>query len=346
MKFNEKFKKSLEDALIEARKVKNSLELSLFEKKYLLGRKSLLFAYLSNLKTIKKENEKRVFGNELNSWKKRILEEKEKIKKRVSENNSDNINNKKDNYFFQDKEIKIGNLHLIDRELEEIYDFFISRNYSIFESEEIDNTWYNFDSLNINKTHPARKLTDTFYFSDKLDILLRTHTSSCQVRAIEKNKNKSIMFISSGKVYRNDDDDLTHSHQYTNLEVVNISKNISFANLKWTLEEFFKWFFGEELKIRVRPSYFPFTEPSFEVDISCVNCNQSTRCGMCKGTKWIEILGAGLIHPKVLKNGGYKKNFSGFAIGIGIERIIMIKYRIKDIRNFYSNDLNFLKMTS
>ena len=189
--------------------------------------------------------------------------------------------------------------------------------------------------------HSARGMHDTFYLNANL--LLRTHTSNTQIRVLENNPNQELKIITAGKVYRRDEDDATHTHQFTQIEGFVVGRDISFSHLKGTLELVLKKLFGENNPIRFRPSYFPFTEPSVEVDARCILC-QGKGCNICKKTGWVEILGAGLIHPQVLKNCGYdNQKFTGFAFGLGVERLLMIKHGIEDIRHFYLNDIRFLK---
>jgi len=222
-----------------------------------------------------------------------------------------------------------------------VEEIFIKLGYNVVTGPEVESDHYNFEFLNIPKDHPARDMQDSFYINPYY--LLRTHTSPVQARVMQTNKEKTpIKIISPGKVYRRDDD-ATHSHQFIQIETLVIDENITFADLKGTLELVAKHLFGEDRKIRLRPSYFPFTEPSVEVDVSCFECN-GKGCSLCKETGWIEILGAGMVHPNVLKMSGYdSEKYQGFAIGMGIDRIAMLKYGISDIRHFYTNDLRLLE---
>ncbi|MDF2945486.1 MAG: pheS [Bacillales bacterium] len=239
-------------------------------------------------------------------------------------------------------QVPSGNRHPLSLIVEEIEDLFIGMGYEIAEGPEVEQDYYNFEALNLPKGHPARDMQDSFYITD--EVLLRTHTSPVQARTMEANKDKGpIRIICPGKVYRRDDDDATHSHQFTQIEGLVIDENIKLSDLKGTLQLFAKKLFGEDREIRLRPSFFPFTEPSVEMDISCMMCGGSG-CGTCKGTGWIEILGAGMVHPNVLEMAGYdSKKYRGFAFGMGPERIAMLKYGVDDIRHFYTNDLRFLK---
>ncbi|WP_028400919.1 phenylalanine--tRNA ligase subunit alpha [Ectobacillus panaciterrae] len=238
--------------------------------------------------------------------------------------------------------VNAGSHHPLTAVIEEIEDLFIGMGYEIAEGPEVEQDYYNFEALNLPKGHPARDMQDSFYITE--EILLRTHTSPVQARTMEKHEGKGpIKIICPGKVYRRDDDDATHSHQFMQIEGLVIDKNIRMSDLKGTLQTFAKKMFGEEREIRLRPSFFPFTEPSVEMDISCMMCG-GKGCGTCKGTGWIEILGAGMVHPNVLRMAGYDPaEYQGFAFGMGPERIAMLKYGIDDIRHFYTNDVRFLK---
>lgn len=236
--------------------------------------------------------------------------------------------------------VKLGNAHPLTRVIEEIEDLFISMGYAIAEGPEVEKDYYNFEALNLPKGHPARDMQDSFYITE--DILLRTHTSPVQARTMEAKGGEPIRIICPGKVYRRDNDDATHSHQFMQIEGLVVGEGIRMSDLKGTLTVFAKKMFGEEREIRLRPSFFPFTEPSVEMDISCFKCG-GKGCNVCKGTGWIEILGAGMVHPNVLEMAGYdSKKLSGFAFGMGPERIAMLKYGVDDIRQFYTNDTRFL----
>nr|WP_239587098.1 phenylalanine--tRNA ligase subunit alpha [Bacillus ectoiniformans] len=243
------------------------------------------------------------------------------------------------------RSVKTGCQHPLTRVVEEIEDLFISMGYTVAEGPEVEKDYYNFEALNLPKGHPARDMQDSFYITE--DILMRTHTSPVQARTMEKHKGQGpVKIICPGKVYRRDNDDATHSHQFTQIEGLVIDENISMGDLKGTLEVFAKKMFGEDREIRLRPSFFPFTEPSVEVDVSCMFCG-GEGCNICKGTGWIEILGAGMVHPNVLEMAGFdSKKYTGFAFGMGPERIAMLKYGIDDIRHFYTNDVRFLKQFS
>lgn len=238
--------------------------------------------------------------------------------------------------------VKVGGPHLLTSIIEEIEDLFIGMGYEVREGPEVETDYFNFEALNLPKNHPARDMQDTFYITNEL--LLRTHTSPVQARTMRAfDGSKAVKMICPGKVYRRDSDDATHSHQFTQIEGLYVDKNVRMSDLKGTLDAFAKKMFGEDRKTRLRPSFFPFTEPSVEMDISCKVC-RGEGCAVCKQTGWIEILGAGMVHPKVLSMAGYDSEvYTGFAFGMGPDRIAMLKYGVNDIRQFYTNDVRFLK---
>lgn len=235
---------------------------------------------------------------------------------------------------------KVGVKHPLSLALDELKEIFLGMGFSIAEGPEVEYDYYNFEALNIPKGHPARDEQDTFYIND--NILLRTQTSPVQVRTMEKQK-PPIRVIAPGRCYRSDALDATHSPLFHQIEGLVVDKGITFANLKSTLETFIKRLYGEDSVVRFRPHHFPFTEPSAEVDVQCFHCH-GEGCRLCKGEGWIEILGCGMVHPKVLQNCGIDPEvYTGFAFGIGLERITMRKYNIDDIRLFYENDVRFLE---
>ncbi len=239
-------------------------------------------------------------------------------------------------------QIKRGTRHILTQIMEEIEDIFIGMGYQVIEGYEVEQDEYNFERMNLPKDHPARDMQDTFYLTEEL--LLRTHTSPVQARTMETHDftKGPLRMISPGKVFRRDTDDATHSHQFHQIEGLVIDKHVTMGDLKGTLEVLMKQMFGEERSIRLRPSYFPFTEPSVEVDVSCFKCG-GAGCNVCKHTGWIEILGAGMVHPNVLEMSGIDSTtYSGFAFGLGPDRIAMLRYGVNDIRNFYLNDQRFL----
>ena len=239
--------------------------------------------------------------------------------------------------------IKRGSKHPVNRVIEEIEDLFVSMGYDVVTGPELETDEYSFERLNLPKGHPARDMQDSFYITN--EYLLRTQTSSVQARTMMANTEKTpIRMICAGKTYRREDD-ATHSHQFGQVEGLVIDKkerNVSLADLKGTLEIFVKKLIGKNCELRFRPSYFPFTEPSYEVDVSCFKCG-GKGCSLCKQTGWIEVLGSGIVHPNVLKMNGYDpEQYSGFAFGTGLERLAMFKYGITDMRYLYANDIRFL----
>lgn len=240
------------------------------------------------------------------------------------------------------RRVHAGHLHPLTLTLNRVKEIFVSMGYTVEEGPEVETDYYNFEALNLPKDHPARDMQDSFYITE--EILLRTQTSPVQARTMERHKNNEpIRMIAPGRVYRRDDYDSSHSPMFTQVEGLVIDKGISFADLKGTLEDFAKKIFGAKTKIRFRPSFFPFTEPSAEVDVTCVMCH-GAGCKVCQGTGWLEILGSGEVHPDVLKMSGYNPaQVSGFAFGMGIERIAMLTYGLDDMRLLYDNDVRFLK---
>ncbi|CUX71615.1 MULTISPECIES: phenylalanine--tRNA ligase subunit alpha [Clostridia] len=238
------------------------------------------------------------------------------------------------------KRNKVGHTHPNTIALEEVERIFVGMGYEVIEGPEVEYDSYNFEKLNIPKNHPARDEQDTFYISD--NIVLRSQTSPVQVRTMEKGK-LPIRMLAPGRVFRSDEVDATHSPSFHQIEGLVIDKNITFADLKGTLAEFARELFGEETKVKFRPHHFPFTEPSAEMDVTCFKCG-GKGCRFCKGSGWIEILGCGMVHPNVLTMSGIDPNeYSGFAFGVGLERIALLKYEIDDMRLLYENDIRFLK---
>jgi len=233
----------------------------------------------------------------------------------------------------------LGRLHPLTRIMEEVCDIFLHLGFEAVTGPEVELDWYNFEALNIPPDHPARDMQDTFYFNDK--VLLRIHTFSMQIRVMEQRR-PPVRIIAPGKVYRRDLD-MTHSPMFHQVEGLLVDRRVTFADLKGVLTEFVHQMFGPEVALRFRPSYFPFTEPSAEIDIACVIC-RGEGCRVCKVTGWLEVLGAGMVHPAVFEAVGYDpEEFTGFAFGLGVERIAMLKYGIDDIRLFFDNDLRFLR---
>jgi len=336
-----KLNKLVEEVNVKLENVKSLNELNLLKSEY-LGKKSVFNNFMKDLKDVSKE-EKPKLGQLINHSKQIIasLLEKAKtlIERRLIE---EKLKSESIDVTLPGTKLKKGSKHLISQTIEEIEDIFIGLGYTVKEGPEVETDKYNFEMLNLPKNHPARDMQDSLYISE--ETLLRTHTSPVQVRSLLENADhKPLKIICPGKVYRKDDDDQTHSHQFTQIEALVVDYSTNLSDLKGTLLFIAKKLFGEEREIRLRPSYFPFTEPSVEVDVSCYKCN-GKGCSMCKGTGWIEILGAGMINNNVLEAVGYDSNkFQGFALGMGVERIAILKYGIDDIRAFYTNDLRFNK---
>ncbi len=234
-----------------------------------------------------------------------------------------------------------GNKHILQKVYDEAQRIFLGMGFEVAEGPEVEFDYYNFVALNIPKDHPARDMQATFYFDD--DTVLRTHTSPVQIRSmLQKHGSLPVRLISPGFVYRRDSDQ-THSPMFVQFEALAVDVGVALGDLKGTVEQFAKQMFDQSVKIRLRPSYFPFTEPSAEVDVSCTVCG-GKGCRTCKGTGWLEILGSGMVHPTVLRNGGYDPSkVTGFALGMGIDRVTMLKYGLDDIRSIYSNDVRFLR---
>lgn len=307
-----------------------------------LGKKGRITEVLRNMGKLPKEERPVVgaYANEVRKTIQRAIEEKmnqlekEQMERELAEETVD--------VTLPGRPVRQAGRHPLIQIIEEIEDLFIGMGYRIAEGPEVETDYYNFEALNLPKGHPARDMQDSFYISE--EILLRTHTSPVQARTMESHQGRGpVKIICPGKVYRRDNDDATHSHQFMQVEGLVVDENIRMSDLKGTLEVFAKKIFGDDREIRLRPSFFPFTEPSVEMDISCKIC-RGQGCPVCKGTGWIEILGAGMVHPNVLKMGGFDPDiYSGFAFGIGVERIAMLKYGIDDIRHFYTNDVRFLQ---
>lgn len=240
--------------------------------------------------------------------------------------------------------IERGTLHPLTQAIRKISEVFSSMGFEIASGPEVETEFFNFDALNVPRDHPARDIQDTFWVKDYEETVLRTQTSPVQIRYMQKNK-PPVRIIVPGKVFRNEATDATHEAQFYQIEGLLVDENVSFANLKEVLRLFFSRFFETDISIRIRPGYFPFVEPGIEVDISCFKCDGGKKgCPICKGTGWIEVMGAGMVHPNVLKSAGINPTkYQGFAFGGGIDRFIMLKNQIDDIRLFYSGDLRFIR---
>lgn len=307
-----------------------------------LGKKGPITEVLRGMKNLSPEERPVVggFANEIRD----LLTEAIEARKVVLENEALNAALKEESLdvTLPGKQMPQGTRHILTQVMEEIEDIFLGMGYQVVEGYEVESDHYNFERMNLPKDHPAHDMQDTFYISDEM--LIRTHTSPVQARTMEKHdfSKGALRMISPGKVFRRDTDDATHSHQFHQIEGLVVDKNVTMGDLKGTLEVMMKKMFGEDRKIRLRPSYFPFTEPSVEVDVSCFKCG-GAGCNVCKHTGWIEILGAGMVHPDVLQMSGIDPTeYSGFAFGLGPDRVAMLRYGVNDIRNFYQNDLRFL----
>lgn len=327
----------------EKKNIHTILELNNSKVKF-LGKKGLITELNSEIKNVP-SGEKREFGQQVNALReefskfyeeKKSLFEEEILNKKLESETID--------ISLPATRVLIGAPNILEKLIEEVEELFISMGYDVEDGPEIEEDKFNFEMLNIPKGHPARDAQDTFYLEGE-EILLRSQTSPVQVRTMLKNKGEHPIFmICPGKTYRRDDDDATHSHQFMQIEGLVIDKDISLSDLKGTIDVVVKKLFGEDIETRFRPSYYQFTEPSVEVDISCFNCKKKG-CSICKHTGWITVAGAGIVHPNVLKMGGYNpKEWSGFAFGFGAERLAMLKYDINDCRVFYNTDLREAKV--
>ena len=315
-------------------------ELNNAKSKY-IGKKSEFTEIMAGMSKLSPEGKKEV-GMKSNEFRTSVNEAIDnKLKSIKDEALNKQLEKDKIDITLPSKKKKRGTLHPLTIVRNEIEDLFLSMGYDIVDGPEIETDKYCFEMLNVPKGHPARDAQDTFYITEEM--LLRTQTSAMQVRYMLDKKDKtSFKMICPGKTYRRDDDDLTHSHQFQQVEGLVVGENISLTDLKGTLELFAKKMFGNDREIRFRASFFPFTEPSYEVDVSCFKCNKKG-CSMCKGTGWIEILGCGMVHPNVLEGCGYDHNkYQGFAFGAGIERVACLKYGIT-VRDLYTNDYRFLR---
>lgn len=309
----------------------------------ILGKKGELTGLLRGMSQLSAEDRPRI-GKIVN-------DARAEIEKLIAEKNgelktqalNEKLSQEKIDVTLPGRKVNLGHLHPLTLTLNRIKEIFLNMGYTIEEGPEVETDYYNFEALNLPKDHPARDMQDSFYITE--EILVRTQTSPVQARTMEKHEpNSPIKMIAPGRVYRRDDYDASHSPMFTQVEGLVIDKGIRFSDLKGTLEHLLKELFGKNAKARLRPSFFPFTEPSTEVDVSCMMCHgNDSNCKVCHGSGWLEILGAGMVHPDVLKMSGYDpKVVSGFAFGLGVERIAMLSYGIDDLRLFYDNDVRFL----
>ncbi|MFH1783987.1 MAG: phenylalanine--tRNA ligase subunit alpha [bacterium] len=337
-------KKTLQALQDEVKKdVNNTRDLKTLESlrvKY-LGKKGTVTSLLKELKDVPGDQRAHV-GKLLNIIKQEtaalIKEKEDKLKKNSMGNK---VKEESVDITLPGRSLGTGKLHILTQVLEQIKDIFIRMGFAVSEGPEIETDYYNFEALNMKPDHPARDMWSTLYINTSDNTLLRTHTSPVQIRVMEKQE-PPVRIIAPGKVYRHDLD-ISHAPMFHQVEGLWVDKNVSFSDLKGTLSLFLKQMFASDIGIRFRPSFFPFTEPSVEVDIGCVIC-KGQGCRVCKGTGWLEILGAGMVNPNVLKNVGYDpEEFVGYAFGMGVERIAMLSCGIDDIRLFFENDLRFLK---
>lgn len=308
-----------------------------------MGKKGIITELTLKIKDLPNE-EKKEYGKSLNDLKNYFNEKYDKLKDFFeTEEVRERLKHEKVDVTLPGTIIPTGSAHIIEKVVEELEELYMSMGYDVVEGPEVEQDLYNFELLNLPKGHPARDAQDTFYIKGE-EILLRSQTSPVQIRTMLANKDKTgIRIICPGKTYRRDYDDATHSHQFNQMEGLVVDKNISLSDLKGTLDIMAKRLFGENVETRFRSSFYPFTEPSVEFDVSCFKCNKKG-CNVCKETGWITIGGAGIVHPNVLRNCGYDPSkYTGFAFGFGLDRIAMIKYGIDDIRVFYTNDLRSCK---
>lgn len=337
---NEEILNTLEE---EVKQAKTNNELNEIRIKY-LSKKGTISLLTSKIATLPVE-ERKEFGSKLNELKNKatlIIEEKKN--KIDTEELNKKLESESIDITLPSTKIPVGAPNILEKIVEEIEDVLMSMGYDVVDGPEIEEDKFNFELLNIPKGHPARDAQDTFYIKDE-EILLRSQTSPVQARTMLEGKGVTpIRMICPGKTFRRDDDDATHSHQFMQIEGLLVDKNVSLSDLKGTIDFIVKKIFGDDCKTRFRPSYYQFTEPSVETDISCFNCH-GKGCNICKNTGWITVAGAGIVHPNVLKNCGYDPNeWTGFAFGFGAERLAMLKYGINDIRVFYTTNLKETKL--
>ena len=341
--YNEKLNELLDNVKTVFENVNSRKELDDLKVLY-LGKNGKITLINQLIKEVKKKK-KREFGMKVNEIRNIFNNEYNTIREKIElEEINSKLNSEAIDVSLPGTEIPVGSAHPVERIIESLENLLMSMGYDVVEGPEVEKDLYNFELLNLPKGHPARDAQDTFYVKNE-EYLLRSQTSPVQVRTmLEYGGNEPIRIICPGKTYRRDEDDATHSHQFTQMEGLLVDKNITLGDLKGTFEGIAKMLFGNSRETRFRPSFYPFTEPSVEMDISCFNCN-GKGCNVCKGTGWITVGGAGMVNPIVLKNCGYDSNvWNGFAFGFGIERLAMLKYGVSDIRTFYVNhDIRTLK---
>ena len=328
-----------EEYLSEIEKASSLNDITEIKNKY-LSKKGKVSELMSKMKDIPNE-EKASYGQSVNNLKTFIGDHLDSIKEKFEAAAlNEKLEKETIDVTMPSKNYSAATKHPLNKLVDDISEVFVGLGYKVAEGPEVEKDHYNFELLNLPKDHPARDMQDTFYVD--VNTLLRTHTSPVQARTMEaSSKDEPIRIICPGKVFRKDDD-ATHSHQFMQMEGLVIGKNVTMSDLKGTLDYFMKQVFGQDKTIRFRSSYFPFTEPSVEVDVSCTSCG-GKGCNLCKGSGWMEILGAGMVHPNVLRMSGFDSEvYQGFAFGIGLDRIIMLQYGIDDIKRIYTNDLRFL----
>ena len=308
----------------------------------LLGKKGPITNVLRGMRDLSAEERPKVgkFANEVRDELEQALEDKKSSLEQALMNAK--LQSESIDVTLPGTPVAQGQPHVIQQIIDQLVDLFIGMGYEVAVGDEVEQEEYNFEKLNLPKDHPARDMQDTFYITPS--VLMRTQTSPMQARMMETHdfSKGPLKMISPGKVYRRDTDDATHSHQFHQVEGLVVGEHVTMADLKGTLEVVAQNLFGDQLKVRLRPSYFPFTEPSVEADVTCFNC-LGKGCAICKGNGWIEVLGAGMVHPNVLKMSGVDPDvYGGFAFGLGPDRFAMIKYGVEDIRDFYQNDMRFL----
>ena len=338
----EKLKNIKETIALNLQSIKDLNALAELKNKY-LSKKGEISSLLANLGSMDIE-ERKTYGSLVNTLKQeatKLISDKEiEIRQEIL---NKKLESEDIDISLPATKIPVGSPCILEKLILDVEEIFMSMGYDVVDGPEIELDKYNFEMLNLPKGHPAREAQDTFYVKGE-ELLLRSQTSPVQVRTMLKGEGKKpIRVICPGKTYRRDDDDATHSHQFTQIEGLLVDKNISLSDLKGTIDLAAKKLYGIDTKTRFHPSYYPFTEPSVEVDITCCNCH-GTGCNVCKQTGWVTVCGAGVVHPNVLKMAGYDPSeWSGFAFGFGAERLAMIKYDINDIRVFYNNDLREVK---
>jgi len=336
----EEIKQLKSKALEQIDQVKNGADLDKVWRQYLGRQNGELTKVLRGLKDLP-ANEKPKVGTLANQVKQEIDQAIDNKKRELSSSGS-KVKGAALDFTLPGKKIELGHLHPLTQGKQMVADIFSSMGFEVLEGPELETDYYNFEALNIPKGHPARDMWDTFYIKSKKGELLRTHTSPMQIRVMEKRK-PPLKVCVIGKCFRHEATDASHEHTLYQIEGFAVDKEISVANLIYTLKTFLNALFKTEVKIRLRPSYFPFTEPSFEVDFACLNC-KGKGCPVCSQTGWVEILGSGMIHPEVFKHAGYTHGkYTGFAFGVGLDRLIMMKHKIDDIRLLHSGDLRFIR---